>query len=453
MSPLRPGLQCSARLQCRSKTIMGSTMGPSRGGREPPQYFFIPQPSSQISAKSKMNYMKKHTQEVVETSGNEAVHWEPYPQLMCDLLTWILQHLADCAILFNEMMDEEIQGKPHSRCKKDINTVIVETIFRHDRQYGESYAAHPARFVTAVASHLIILKNKYCQHASKFKSTGEGISPDDPNHWNLHEKVLAEVFNVTPGTNQTIDFLSIIKHGGTMSVPASGSSQVQDQDDMIVEDFHYPHPHLDDGPTSVPASSSSQVQVAECGSFGDELEQEDEEEERTDEGQGWGWAMSEFPTNLMLVDEPPWIFDDHPTNSTNTFIPLDRPVSLAKCWTPSWDSHSAFWKAPYPKSPLSIVSTSTSTTSSSGLQHLPKTSETSQTKLTKGKSTLTKIKGDLQGWLSELNESSQEQCNNITTLKYEHKSMKMQAYMHNKEIAHLEGENEKDHIEAAKIHN
>ncbi|KAI6114204.1 hypothetical protein F5141DRAFT_1062682 [Pisolithus sp. B1] len=323
---------------------MGSTMGPSRGGREPPQYFFIPQPGSQISAKSKMNYMKKRTQEAVETSGNEAVHWEPYPQLTHDLLTWILQHLADCAIQFNETMDEEIQGKPHSQCKKDINAVIAETIFRHDRQYGESYAAHPAR-----------LKNKYHQHASKFKSTGKGISPDDPNHQNLHEKVLAEfpfwdecdqlwhgnpsynarVFNATPGTNQTVDFLSIIKHGGTMSVPASGSSQVQDQDDTIVEDFHYPCPHLDDGPTSVPASSSSQVQgrddtmakgfnytcppvdvgpVTERGSFGDELEQEDEEEERMDEGQGWGQAMSEFPTNLMLVDEPPWIFDDHITS-------------------------------------------------------------------------------------------------------------------------------------------
>ncbi|KIK11478.1 hypothetical protein PISMIDRAFT_19487 [Pisolithus microcarpus 441] len=374
-------------------------MGPSGGGRDPPQYFFVPQPGSQISAKSKMNYTKKHTQEAVETSGNEAVHWEPYPQLTRDLLTWILQHPADRAVLFNETMDEKIQGKPHSRCKKDINAVIAETIFRHDRQYGESYAAHPAKFATAVASRLATLKNKYRQHASRFKSTGEGISPDDPNHRNLHEKVLAEfpfwdecdqlwhsnpaynarVFNATPGTNRTVDFLSVVKHGGTTSVPASGSSQVRGQDDTMAKDLNYTCPPLDFSP------------VAERDSFGDELEQEDEEgeeeeeeeeEERTDEGQGWGQAMSEFPANPMLVDEPPWILDDHvtshyPGNSTDTFLPLDTSIGSAKRQTPSWDSCSAFRKVPYPKSPLSIISTSTSTTSSSGLQHLAKTSKTS----------------------------------------------------------------------------
>ncbi|KAI6118063.1 hypothetical protein F5141DRAFT_1061735 [Pisolithus sp. B1] len=289
---------------------MGSTMGPSGGGREPPQYFFVPQPGSQISAKSKMNYMKKHSQEAVETSGNEAVHWEPYPQLTHDLLTWILQHPADHAILFNEMMDEEIQGKPHSQCKKDINAVITETIFCHDRQYGESYAAHPAR----------------------------------TNIISMHQN------------------LSLLARASALMILITGTS-------TMAKGFNYTCPPMDVGP------------VTEHGSFGDELEQEDEEE-RTDEGQGWGQAMSEFPANPMLVDEPPWIFDDHiashyPANSTDTFIPSDKPISLAKCWTPSWDSCSAFWKAPYPKSPLSIISTSTSTTSSSGLQHLPKTSQTS----------------------------------------------------------------------------
>ncbi|KAI6103434.1 hypothetical protein F5141DRAFT_1217069 [Pisolithus sp. B1] len=286
---------------------MGSTVGPSRGGREPPQYYFLSQSSSQISAKSKMKCMKKHTQESTEASGNEAIHWEPYPQLTRDLLTWILQHPADCAVLFNEMMDENILGKPHSWWKKDINAVIANTIFHHDRQYGESYAAHPAK-----------LKNKYQQHASRFKSTGEGISPNDPNHQNLHhtcslslssclcslsvfnlEKVLVEfpfwdecdqlwhsnpaydarVFNVTPGTNQTGDFLSIIKHGGTTSVPLSSSSQAQGQDNVMAEDPNYPCPHPDADP------------VLEHDFFGDELEQEEEEEDRTDEMGSVGQAV------------------------------------------------------------------------------------------------------------------------------------------------------------------
>ncbi|KAI5984132.1 hypothetical protein EDD15DRAFT_2375486 [Pisolithus albus] len=101
-------------------------MGPSGGGREPPQYYFLPQPAPQTSAKSRMKHTKKRTQESTETSANEAVHWEPYPHLTRDLLTWILQHPADHAILFNETMDENTLGKPLSRRKKDINAVIVE---------------------------------------------------------------------------------------------------------------------------------------------------------------------------------------------------------------------------------------------------------------------------------------------------------------------------------------
>ncbi|KAL4061780.1 hypothetical protein J3A83DRAFT_4386066 [Scleroderma citrinum] len=40
----------------------------------------------------------------------------------------------------------------------------------------------------------------------------------------------------------------------------------------------------------------------------------------------------------------------------------------------------------------------------------------------------------------------------LAMLKNKHKSVKLQAYMHDKEIAHLEVENEKEHIEAEKIH-
>ncbi|KIK15947.1 hypothetical protein PISMIDRAFT_36119, partial [Pisolithus microcarpus 441] len=110
--------------------------------------------------------------------------------------------------------------KPHSRRKKDINAVIADAIFHQDRQYGESYASHPAK-----------LKNKYRQHVSRFKSTGEGVNPNNPNYQNLHEQVLTEfpfweecdqlwhgnpmydarVFNATPGANRTGDFLTIIK--------------------------------------------------------------------------------------------------------------------------------------------------------------------------------------------------------------------------------------------------
>ncbi|KAI6002560.1 hypothetical protein EDC04DRAFT_2611825 [Pisolithus marmoratus] len=411
--------------------------GVSMGGKEPPQYYFLSQSSSQISAKSK--------------------------------------HLADHAVLFNKTVDENILGKPHSRWK-DINTVIANTIFHHDRQYGESYTAHPAKFVTAVASHLVILKNK-------FKSTGKGISPNDPNHQNLHhtcslslssclcsllafnlEKVLAEfpfwdecdqlwcgnpaydarVFNATPGTNQTSDFLSIIKHGRTTSVPASSSSQVQGQDNVTAEDPNYPCPPLDADP------------VLEHDFFEDKLEQEEEEEGRMDEIGSVGQAVPESSTGPMLVDKQPQIFDNHgtsqhyPSNSTDMILPSDRPIGSAKCQTPSSDNCTTFHMAPYPKPPASITSTSTtSTMTSSGIHHLAMTSKTSQTNVMKGKDTLAQIKAGLDEWLSELNESSKEQCYNTTALKYEHKSMKMQAYMHNKEITHLEIEQQ--HLEIERL--
>ncbi|KIK18079.1 hypothetical protein PISMIDRAFT_110152, partial [Pisolithus microcarpus 441] len=173
------------------------------------------------TVRSQGKQARKRHQEPQEGSGSaEAIHWEPYPQLTRDLLSWILRHPADRAVLFNETMDQNVQGKPHSWRKKDINAVIADAIFRQDRQYGESYASHPAK-----------LKNKYRQHVSRFKSTGEGVNPNNPNYRNLHEQVLAEfpfweecdqlwhgnptydarVFNATPGANRTGDFLTIIK--------------------------------------------------------------------------------------------------------------------------------------------------------------------------------------------------------------------------------------------------
>ncbi|KAI6004783.1 hypothetical protein EDD15DRAFT_2359614 [Pisolithus albus] len=200
--------------------------------------------------RSQAKQARKRHQEPQEGSGSEAIHWEPYPQLTRDLLSWILQHPANRAVLFNETMDHNVQGKPHSRRKKDINAVIADAIFRQDRQYGESYASHPAKFASAVASCLVILKNKYRQHASRFKSTGEGVNPNNPNYRNLHEQVLAEfpfweecdqlwhsnpaydarVFNATPGADRTGDFLTIIKSSGTTAPPACDRTQDQDQD-------------------------------------------------------------------------------------------------------------------------------------------------------------------------------------------------------------------------------
>ncbi|KIK20057.1 hypothetical protein PISMIDRAFT_13232 [Pisolithus microcarpus 441] len=202
-------------------------------------------------------------------------------------------------------MDQNIQGKPHSWRKKDINAVIADTIFRQDRQYGESYASHLVKFASAVASHLITLKNKYRQHASRFKSTGEGINPNNPNYRNLHEQVITEfpfweecdqlwhgnptydvrIFNAAPGANRTGDFLTIIKSGRTTTPPACDRTQVQDQDNAV----EYP-------------GSSANADI-----LMDPFEQEEEEEGEIDEGREGEWnvvLVPEYHDDFMSVDEP-----------------------------------------------------------------------------------------------------------------------------------------------------
>ncbi|KAI6046203.1 hypothetical protein EDC04DRAFT_2888353 [Pisolithus marmoratus] len=382
-------------------------------------------------AGSQAKHTRKHHQEPQEGSGSEAIHWEPYPQLMRDLLAWILQHPADQAVLFNEMMDQNVQGKPHSQRKKDINAVITDAIFHEDRQYGESYASQPARFASVVASHLIM-----------FKSTSEGINPNNLNYQNLHEQVLAEfpfweecdqlwhgnptynarVFNTTPGADWMGDFLAIIKSGRTTTPPVCNNSQVQEQGDAV----------------GYPTSSTNTNWDPDPNILMDVPEQEEEEEGETDEGQEGDWNMvsalesaPEYCGNhgdFMLVDEQSQALGDHP---------------------PSQHEHRSALRQAF--KPPTSTSTTLSTPSSS-TWHTSLNSETPQTSFTKGKNVLAQIKANLDGQLTGLNKASQHQCLVRAALKYEHKVAKTQAYMQEKEIAHLEKEHEREHSEAEKIH-
>ncbi|KIK13095.1 hypothetical protein PISMIDRAFT_18234 [Pisolithus microcarpus 441] len=351
-------------------------------------------------------------------------------------------------------MDQNVQGKPHSRRKKDINAVIADAIFRQDRQYGESYASHPAKFASAVASCLITLKNKYRQHVSRFKSTGEGINPNNPNYRNLHKQVLAEfpfweecdqlwhgnptydarVFNVTPGANQTGDFLTIIKSGGTTAPPACDHTQDQDQGNVV----------------EYPGSSTNADWDPDLNIPMDASEQEEEEEGEIDEGREGEWNVVSVPEcrdDFMPVDEQPQMLGNHlpsqqePGNSTNMVLPPDKPPSATHHHTASSDSQSAFRVAPYPRPPASTISTTTTSSTPS-----------SSACLTKGKNVLAHMKADLDGQLTGLNEASQDQHLLRATLKYEHKVAKTQAYMREKEIAHLETEHEREHNEVEKVH-
>jgi len=74
-----------------------------------------------------------------------------------ETLSWLSQNPADCAVLFNKKRDPNAQdsAKPHARRKKEIHVVIAKVVFTQDIYYGEVYASQPAKFASAVGSHLM----------------------------------------------------------------------------------------------------------------------------------------------------------------------------------------------------------------------------------------------------------------------------------------------------------
>ncbi|KIK14093.1 hypothetical protein PISMIDRAFT_17532 [Pisolithus microcarpus 441] len=185
------------------------------------------------------------------------------------LLLWLLDNPADRAILFNEKKDQVAQGnavKPHAQQKKDIHAVIASFLFSSDPKYGDKYTANPGKFASTVNAHLTSLKAKYQQQASRFKSTGEGISPNDLHHQNLQEKVITEfpfweqcnlmwhsnpsynakLFDAAPGTNQTSNFLSIIKNSGCITSSAGQQDESSEHHDNIPTPAEDPGVNQDD---------------------------------------------------------------------------------------------------------------------------------------------------------------------------------------------------------------
>ncbi|KIK22953.1 hypothetical protein PISMIDRAFT_101419 [Pisolithus microcarpus 441] len=109
--------------------------------------------------------------------------------------------------------------------------------------------------------------------------------------------------------------------------------------------------------------------------------------------------------------------------------------------------------SPYPRSPVSIISTSsTSSTPTSSSQRYTAAQESSQTSFAKSKNTLVQMKADLDSRLEGLNDNSTEFRYQLTILKNECKAVKTQAHMRDKEINHLERERERERLEAEKIH-
>ncbi|KAL4066520.1 hypothetical protein J3A83DRAFT_4374582 [Scleroderma citrinum] len=276
---------------------------------------------------------------------------------------------ADHAIHFNKKKDQTVQGdaKPYAWHKKDIHGVITNFLFGQDARYGGKYAVNPGKFAVVVNTHLTNLKTKYHQQASKFKSTGEGINPNDLKHNNLLEQVIADydvkLFNVTPGVNCMGEFLLIIKHGGSTTTPIDIGQQDElgnHQDNTMGEE------HLGVGPQDQPIDHvAADKQLA----FGDHGE----------------------------------VTCKHQLIMSNVATPSSNSM---KAHTPSMDNHSAFWMSPYPRS-VSIFLSSTSSTPTTSSQHY--ITDTSQTSTIKGINMLAQIKANLEE-IAHLEVENEKQC-------------------------------------------
>ncbi|KIK14156.1 hypothetical protein PISMIDRAFT_17491 [Pisolithus microcarpus 441] len=473
MPPLRLSIRRSAHLRAQSKIVMASDAPHSMGGNGDPQPL-VPSQSRKAAAAfnsnpqapaallspptgstSQVKHMGKRAQD--PSAGSEGVQWEQLPYLTEKLLLWLLDNPADRAILFNEKKDQVAQGnavKPHAQRKKDIHAVIASFLFSSDPKYGDKYTANPGKFASAVNARLTSLKAKYRQQASRFKSTGEGISPDDPHHQNLREKVIAEfpfweqcdlmwhgnpsynakLFDAAPGTNRTSDFLSIIKNSGRIASSAGQQDESSEHHDNI------PAPAEDPGVNQDDPNPPTDVTMSE-----QEREEVEEEEEEEDEEFGYG-----IEDDFVMAGGP----EDQLSPGADKEVDCRRqPISYTKMRPPSSDGRGVFRMSPYPRGPTSIISTtSTLSTLTSSSQCYAAGRESSQTSVMKGKSTLAQMKTDLDNRLEGLGENSSELRYQLSVLKTERKTIKTQAHMHNKEITYLERERERERVEAERIH-
>ncbi|KIN96524.1 hypothetical protein M404DRAFT_105014, partial [Pisolithus tinctorius Marx 270] len=152
--------------------------------------------------------------------------WERYPHLTSTLLSWLLQHPADRAVLFSSAKQRSAQegsaslGKPHGRTKKEIHAVVAKVLFANDPEYCSGYEMQPEK-----------LKKRYREQLDRFKSTGGGIIPGDARYPNLLVDAIAhfpwfeecdqmwrgipsidtQPQNSTPGLDRAGNFLAIIQ--------------------------------------------------------------------------------------------------------------------------------------------------------------------------------------------------------------------------------------------------
>ena len=142
------------------------------------------------------------------STTSDSVKWEKYPYLTDSLISWLLKHPADRAVLFYDKTTDEgasTGSRMSGNSKKAVHAKIAQHLFAKDTIYKDVYAAHTGtkKFPTSVNSRLITygrlfllfpllidcnrLKKKYRTQAACFWLTGEGVEirDDHPTYANL----------------------------------------------------------------------------------------------------------------------------------------------------------------------------------------------------------------------------------------------------------------------------
>ena len=166
---LCPSAHQSTRLAAKSQSILKtSIMIPSTGFgvnnqapfHFPPPWNPVPYPQQSIPSLTQPmppgNKPQKRTKKCAQESNEESksgIYWEWCSHLTTTLLSWLLDHPDDHAILFNKTKGGTM--KSQAREKNRIKNMIASVVFKEDDIYGEAYSQHPERFAITVNSCLI----------------------------------------------------------------------------------------------------------------------------------------------------------------------------------------------------------------------------------------------------------------------------------------------------------
>jgi len=94
------------------------------------------------------------------TMKGPSVQWDTNPTCTDKLVSWILNHPADCNVLFHDHLLNSPppvlspEERPSGKNKKDITAVIAKHIFQDDLAYSVLYASDPGKFTLSVTNQL-----------------------------------------------------------------------------------------------------------------------------------------------------------------------------------------------------------------------------------------------------------------------------------------------------------